>query len=440
MGTDLAARARESLDRASIRAELVLSAVRLFFVLLIAARFFSIDLEAHGPHVVERGLQAVPATLAGAFMSLWVFWRYFRSHVPRRALVFSVLIDAGLCFVGLLSNVVTPFPSYQGALLLPEIACFMIMVVNAGFRVSPKLALIGFVANTIGFYTLTAVDLALNSTIVAYGPDIVVLHSIFILATGFVSVTAARRTERLVLESVELSHHRDRAEVGLKTILADHHDAQGLVLSALLSARQLSSKRDPTALAELEEDLEVLRATLVEIRIRAQSEVVAIDAKKEVDLAAEVRALGAPLGRLVAPVALELDLPDDLVEVALAGGRPAFQRVLMNLLLNSKEGDGTRGATTVTISVASDGARAKLIVEDDGPGIVVLPSSGTTKRQGAGVGLAIVRSVVDASGGTVRIEPRIERGGTRVELTFPRVSLVKSLEQILEPSKDAPGH
>ena len=65
-----------------------------------------------------------------------------------------------------------------------------------------------------------------------------------------------------------------------------------------------------------------------------------------------------------------------------------------------------------------------LWVEDRGRGVApadlphVFEPYFTTKRTGTGLGLAIARKVVEALGGTIRMESR-EGEGTRVEIELP---------------------
>jgi two-component system sensor histidine kinase HydH len=66
----------------------------------------------------------------------------------------------------------------------------------------------------------------------------------------------------------------------------------------------------------------------------------------------------------------------------------------------------------------------RLWVEDRGAGVAaadlphVFEPYFTTKRTGTGLGLAIARKVVEALGGTIRMESR-EGKGTRVEIELP---------------------
>jgi two-component system, NtrC family, sensor histidine kinase HydH len=65
-----------------------------------------------------------------------------------------------------------------------------------------------------------------------------------------------------------------------------------------------------------------------------------------------------------------------------------------------------------------------IAVEDDGPGIeealleTVFDPLVTTKLPGTGLGLALVRAVAEAHGGTVRAENRPE-GGARFVVFLP---------------------
>jgi signal transduction histidine kinase len=102
--------------------------------------------------------------------------------------------------------------------------------------------------------------------------------------------------------------------------------------------------------------------------------------------------------------------------------------VLVNLLQNARDGVvgvGRTGPDAVEIGARRLAAgRVLLWVEDRGPGVAagdlphVFEPYFTTKRTGSGLGLAIARKVVEALGGSIRMESR-EGEGTRVEVELP---------------------
>jgi signal transduction histidine kinase len=107
------------------------------------------------------------------------------------------------------------------------------------------------------------------------------------------------------------------------------------------------------------------------------------------------------------------------------GDRVALERVVQNLLDNA-----VRHAThTVTVNLRVVDGVAELSVADDGPGIPApdrervfarftrLDSSRSRDNGGAGLGLAIVREVVAAHSGTVRIDDNAP--GARVTVRLP---------------------
>jgi signal transduction histidine kinase len=103
--------------------------------------------------------------------------------------------------------------------------------------------------------------------------------------------------------------------------------------------------------------------------------------------------------------------------------------VLANLLKNAREAVRAAGRTAGVDAIEIGGRRAAggrllLWVEDRGPGVAaedlprVFEPFFTTKGTGTGLGLAIARKVMEALGGTVRMESR-EGWGTRVEIGLP---------------------
>jgi signal transduction histidine kinase len=135
--------------------------------------------------------------------------------------------------------------------------------------------------------------------------------------------------------------------------------------------------------------------------------------------------------RRAAGVCVEMSVAND-AGTALLGDRVALRRVVFNLIDNAvKYGQRAR------LSVSRDAQWIVLLVDDDGPGIapdkrelllepfVRLEGSRNRQTGGAGLGLAIVRNLIEAHGGQVRIADA-PSGGARINVKLPGFSLRSS--------------
>ena len=148
------------------------------------------------------------------------------------------------------------------------------------------------------------------------------------------------------------------------------------------------------------------------------------------------------MSRLDAGGALDLEEKVDLTAIAaeeatrypdcalngaspeVAGDGRLLRRLVRNLLDNAQ----AHGAAPIRIELASDADSAWLTVHDSGAGIpeseqasVFRPFHRGRDRQnvnGYGLGLALVRQIVEAHRGSVKILPRAEYGSA-VRVTFP---------------------
>jgi signal transduction histidine kinase len=105
----------------------------------------------------------------------------------------------------------------------------------------------------------------------------------------------------------------------------------------------------------------------------------------------------------------------------------ALRQVVVNLVDNALK-YGPAGQT-VAVEVERDGTVARLAVSDEGPGVprseharvwqpfVRLGKAGSATN-GSGIGLAVVRSLVEQQGGSVTIEERLQ-GGAQFVVTLP---------------------
>ncbi len=116
----------------------------------------------------------------------------------------------------------------------------------------------------------------------------------------------------------------------------------------------------------------------------------------------------------------------DVSAAPVRGNRAALSRVVRNLLDNAVR----HADSAVTVRLAAQDGSCRLVVEDDGPGVppdrrevvfdrFVRADQARTRRDGgAGLGLAIVRSVVERHGGSVSVGDA-EPSGARFVVRLP---------------------
>jgi signal transduction histidine kinase len=107
-------------------------------------------------------------------------------------------------------------------------------------------------------------------------------------------------------------------------------------------------------------------------------------------------------------------------DVVVSGDRTRLEQVAANLIDNAVK--YTPAGGRVDVSVARDGARAFIRVRDTGPGIPTDEVSriwdrlfrGDTSRteRGLGLGLSLVKAIVEAHGGSVEVRTEVGKGST----------------------------
>jgi two-component system heavy metal sensor histidine kinase CusS len=114
-------------------------------------------------------------------------------------------------------------------------------------------------------------------------------------------------------------------------------------------------------------------------------------------------------------------------EATFSADEMLFERAVNNLVENSIRHTAAGGS--IEVRVANDGAHPEVLVNDNGSGIAPehLPrvfdrfyrADPSRSSEGVGLGLALVKSIMDLHGGTVSIESEPGRG-TKVTLVFPK--------------------
>jgi signal transduction histidine kinase len=164
-----------------------------------------------------------------------------------------------------------------------------------------------------------------------------------------------------------------------------------------------------------------MRRLVADLLLLARSDVGRAVPRRPTDMARVALDAASELG----PMSVTHELSVDVRPAVVDGSRDELDRVAINLIENALR--HTPPGTRIWVSTAVDGGgQATLTVEDDGPGIPdeLAPTLFERFVRGAGdaggsfgLGLAIVRAVTLAHGGTVRVE-RTTREGARSGARF----------------------
>mgnify|MGYP001186451775 CR=1 FL=1 len=147
-------------------------------------------------------------------------------------------------------------------------------------------------------------------------------------------------------------------------------------------------------------------------------------------------------------IAISLDTPPGQEDLPVVGDAARLQQIVVNLLGNAVKFTPKGGR--VRVSTAQAAGCARLAIEDDGIGISpdFLPhiferfrqADGTAARahEGLGLGLSIVKHLVESHGGTVVAESRGIGQGSRFTVTLP-LAILQALPTVRDAGPEAVG-
>jgi signal transduction histidine kinase len=237
-------------------------------------------------------------------------------------------------------------------------------------------------------------------------------------------------------DTVDVLENELRLAVQMRSVarfyMAFAHDLKAplnaMVMNIELLRRTLGDAHngDPQASDQQQRYIDVLKDEIVRLDRDLQmllSEAALPSASAEVF---DLRELVHTLEALLSPqakqqhVTLATHVPE--ASVLFSGHRDRLKQALLNVTINAIEAMPTGGQLSVELRAAD--SMAQLVVADTGPGIPpemleeIYKMHFTTKEGGTGVGLYVARSVVEAHGGTIRVESAPGRG-TRFEIVLP---------------------
>jgi two-component system sensor histidine kinase KdpD len=252
-----------------------------------------------------------------------------------------------------------------------------------------------------------------------------------LLVTAAALIGTAVRRDELLREANEAAILREGERLRTVMLNAVSHDLRSPLSSMIAAAESLlqtdvnwSTEERREFLSEITSEGRRLARMVDHLLDYSRVESGALHlAPAWVDPGESVLQVVSRLRPLVRDHVLTVDVPPQM-EAALLD-EIAIGEVIANLIENAAR--HTPPGTNILVRARRPAASFEVVVEDDGPGIplAALPSifepfmgtrrSGTART--SGLGLAIVRGIVEAHGGSIRAEQR-RGGGARFTLTL----------------------
>jgi two-component system sensor kinase FixL len=157
-----------------------------------------------------------------------------------------------------------------------------------------------------------------------------------------------------------------------------------------------------------------LRAFVSRGEVARQAESIA----KLIEEASALALVGAKERGVKVLISMDPDLPDALVD------RVQIQQVLLNLIRNAVESMESRETRALTVAAARHADHVLVSVIDTGSGVPaeiqakLFQPFVTTKPEGMGIGLSVCRTIIEAHGGRLWMEPN-PVGGSAFRFTVP---------------------
>jgi signal transduction histidine kinase len=227
----------------------------------------------------------------------------------------------------------------------------------------------------------------------------------------------------------ERADQQARAEAMAQFAYIASHDLQAPLRAVDNLATWIEDDAGDKLEGESREHLKLLRARVTHMQslIRGLLEYSRVGAKgvalEEVTLASVVRGVADLLGP---PDGFRIDIDGELP--TLTTSRDLLERVFLNLATNAiKHHDRETG--TIRVSCRDKGDWLELRVADDGPGIPpdqrerafeMFKRLATKDKDGVGMGLPLIKRIVETGGGTIAIEA-VEPRGAAFVFTWPKL-------------------
>jgi len=198
-------------------------------------------------------------------------------------------------------------------------------------------------------------------------------------------------------------------------------------LGFLAKAAGASDADRKAALEDCVHEIEGMSALVNELLLLARTEAPIARQVSPVDVQELLVSVSHGFGGLAG---FKADITVPPIPTCILGDREELRQAILMLLDNSTKYSGTDGHVDIRSEVTA--GKVDIVIEDDGPGIpeaemnlvfdrFYRASNTRVRIPGSGLGLPIVKSIVQKNGGSIAIANRSPRG-LSVRITFPAVT------------------
>ena len=402
------------------------------------------------PPINEVHKQVILLAIAAfQFVEGWLIARF-----PGRGRVYSVLIKIGLATL-LLDHTgdVGINSGYYPIYYLP--------IVTAAMYFGPLGTLLWTAIASLAYCSFLIPALQQDYELTAEGAYFLAIRILFFFLAAMVVNRFAVENRRQVARYQALSETLEETNRQLQRAEADARRSERLAALGQMSAGLAHEIRNPLGVIKgsaeiLSRELEGASPLAVEMAGYISSEVNRLNAfigrfldfARPTHLELRPQSVGAILDHAVASV--QNQYPEAGVRVARndANGLPLVladeqlcERIFVNLIENAfqamREQTSPAGGHTLKISTMAESSRGQngvgIIFEDTGPGVPpeareqIFNPFFTSKKDGVGLGLAIVAKIVDDHHGWIRLESTALNGGARFHVFLPAAEAAASI-------------
>lgn len=145
--------------------------------------------------------------------------------------------------------------------------------------------------------------------------------------------------------------------------------------------------------------------------------------RRKVDVHQLIHEILFVMGEIIQKKKIEVELQFQCTNSLVSGDPKLLHQVLLNLIKNALEAMGKNGR--LILATRCEGNRVKIQVKDTGKGIPtrylrrIYDPFFTTKSEGTGLGLSVVRQIIQDHGGTISVHSEWGKG-TVVNIAIPR--------------------